>query len=175
LAWRWLAAAAALILAALAGWGVARLIPVRSDTDLLTQEVVASHVRSLMPGHLVDVRSDDQHTVKPWFEGKVDFTLPVPDLKDQGFLLVGGRLDYLNDRPVAALVYQRREHFINVFIWRSANDPDQPIKAVTRSNYHLRNWKQSGMTYWVISNLNEKELEEFVRLFQAADKRSSPK
>jgi anti-sigma factor RsiW len=171
---RWLPIAASLALLALAGWGLIHFFPFRSNSDVLTQELVASHVRSLMPGHLVDVRSEDQHTVKPWFEGKLDYSFPVPDLKTQGFVLVGGRLDYLNDRPVAALVYQRRDHFLNVFIWPSANGAAQPIHAVTRRNYHLRNWKQGGMTYWVISNLNEKELEEFVHLFQSDGKQAAP-
>jgi anti-sigma factor RsiW len=173
---RWLAIAASLVLVALAGWGLIHFFPFRADSDVLTGELVASHVRSLMPmpGHLVDVQSDDQHTVKPWFEGKLDFACPVPDLKEKGFVLVGGRLDYLNDRPVAALVYRRRDHILNVFIWRSADGPEQAVQAVTRSNYHLRHWKQGGLTYWVISNLNERELGDFVRLFQAGGSQPSP-
>jgi anti-sigma factor RsiW len=123
-----------------------------------------------MAGHLVDVRSSDQHTVKPWFEGKLDFPPPVPDLKDEGFLLVGGRLDYLNDRPVAALVYQRREHFINVFIWPSIGGAARAIHAVTQRNYHLVNWKHADLTFWAVSNLNENELAEFVRLIQQQDR-----
>jgi anti-sigma factor RsiW len=164
---RWLLIAASVVLIALAGWGSFHFLPFRSDTDVLTQELVASHVRSQMLDHLVDVRSSDQHTVKPWFDGKLDFAPPVPDLKAQGFPLVGGRLDYLNNRSVAALVYQRRDHVLNVFIWPSTQGTEPATRAMTRRNYHLRNWQHGGMTYWVVSNLNERELEEFVRLFQA--------
>jgi anti-sigma factor RsiW len=166
---RWLAVAASLALVALAGWGLFRLLPSRSADKLLTEELVASHIRSqLQPGHLVDVKSEDQHTVKPWFDGKLDFPPPVPNLMEQGFVLVGGRLDYLNNRPVAALVYKRREHVINVFIWPSATGADQARRAQTLRTYNLLNWELGGMTYWVTSNLNEKELEQFVHLFQAS-------
>jgi anti-sigma factor RsiW len=156
----------ALILAA-AVWGLVRLLPARSDDAFLTQELVASHVRSqMLPTHRFDVASSDPHTVKPWFEGKLDFAPPVKDLADQGFPLVGGRLDYLDNRPVAALFYQRRKHSINLFIWPSPTGSETAEKMVTRQGYHMFQWSSSGMTFWAVSDLNDRELQEFVRLIQ---------
>ncbi|HLY59189.1 MAG TPA: anti-sigma factor [Terriglobia bacterium] len=162
---RWAGAVAALALMAVIGWNLARVARPPSGDDLVAQEVLASHVRSLMANHLADVPSTDQHTVKPWFNGKLDFSPPVVDLAGDGFPLVGGRLDYLEDRPVAALVYQRRKHFINLFIWPSASDSGQ--RAVMRQGYNLIHWTHSGMTYWAASDLNNSELQEFVQLIQA--------
>ncbi|MBA3356983.1 MAG: anti-sigma factor [Pyrinomonadaceae bacterium] len=119
-----------------------------------------------MANHLTDVPSSDQHTVKPWFDGKLDFAPPVTDLTAQGFPLVGGRLDYISNRPVAALVYQRRQHFINLFIWLSTNDSESGNKIMTRQGYNLIRWNQSGMTYWAVSDLNLNELQEFAQAVQ---------
>jgi anti-sigma factor RsiW len=133
--------------------------------DRLAGQVVASHIRSLQPNHLMDVVSTDQHTVKPWFQGKLDFSPQVPDFASQGFALAGGRLDYLADREVAALVYKCRAHFINVFVWPTAGD-DAAARAFSRQGYHLRHWQRGGINYWAISDVNDRDLDEFARLFQ---------
>jgi anti-sigma factor (TIGR02949 family) len=161
-----LAIAASLALMIAAGWGLARgLMTARRDDAILTRELVASHVRSqMLPSHRFDVASADPHTVKPWFEGKLDFSPPVKDLTGQAFPLIGGRLDYLQNRPVAALVYRRRKHSINLFIWPSSpGDGAAPAKA-TQQGFHMIRWTSSGMTFWAVSDLNERELQEFVRL-----------
>jgi anti-sigma factor RsiW len=164
---RLLAVAASLALVTALGWGLLRMLSVRSGDVFLTQELVASHVRSqMLPSHRFDVASSDAHTVKPWFEGKLDFSPPVKDLVDQGFPLVGGRLDYLHGRAVAALVYQRRKHTINLFIWPSSPGVPAAPKAATLQGFHIREWTSSGMTFSAVSDLNEGELQEFVLLIQ---------
>jgi len=137
-----------------------------SANERLMERVVVAHIRSLQADHLRDVASSDKHTVKPWFRGLVDFSPQVPDLSPQDYPLTGGRLDYLADRPVVALVYSRRSHVINVFIWPAVNDEEKAARAFSRQGFHIRHWQRSGMTYWTISDLNDQELDEFVRLFQ---------
>jgi anti-sigma factor RsiW len=154
-------AAAALLLA-----GVVLMRPPAPTDDRVTDQVLASHVRSLQVDHLTDVASSDRHTVKPWFRGKLDFAPHVPDLAADGFPLTGGRLDYLGDRPVAALVYARRQHVINLFTWPAAGADVWPARPSGRQGFHVRAWHQSGMAYWAVSDLNADELDEFVRLFQ---------
>jgi anti-sigma factor RsiW len=116
-----------------------------------------------MVNHLTDVPSSDQHTVKPWYEGKLDFSPPVVDLGPQGFTLVGGRLDYLAGRPVASLVYQRRQHVINLFVFPDQSDVEGNDSLV-RQGYNIVHWKRSGMTFWAVSDLNMSELQEFSQL-----------
>jgi anti-sigma factor RsiW len=163
--WRWLGVGASLAAAALLALIMVPVLNRPSSDDLLTNETIAAHVRSLMASHLTDVSSSDQHTVKPWFSGKLDFSPPVKDLTDHGFPLVGGRLDYLDDRPVVALVYRRQQHYINLFLWPTSLDVNQ--KTLTRHGYNLIHWSRSGMAYWVVSDLNAGELEDFVRLIQS--------
>ena len=135
------------------------------QTAGLQQQLVDNHVRSLLVGHLIDVVTSDKHVVKPWFNGKVDFSPPVVDLAADGFPLVGGRLDYVNRRVVAAVVYKRRLHPINLFMW-----PDRmgagPAEREFANGYRLRHWAHNGMTYWAVSDLDAAELDEFERLQQ---------
>jgi len=133
----------------------------------LTEQIVAGHVRALQPGHLQDVASEDRHTVKPWFDGRLDFAPPVKDLAAAHFPLTGGRLDYLNGRPVAALVYQRDKHVIDLFVWPAAGDT--PPQTAERQGYNIVHWSQGGMNFWAVSDLETAQLEEFV-----ADWRNAP-
>ncbi len=166
LPWRNLSLVAAVAVLLLASWAVLRFASAPTGDALLAQEVVAGHVRSLQANHLGDVISTDQHTVKPWFDGKIDFAPPVNDFAAQGFPLWGGRLDYLDNRPVAALVYQKQKHFINVFIWPATQGGSPAPQALTEQGYNLEHWVQGGMNYWVISDVNSADLHTFVQLLQ---------
>ena len=164
--WNWLALAAAIVFASVIAWNVVPRLQ-RPDTDqFLATQLIASHVRSLMANHLTDVASSDQHTVKPWLDAKLDFAPAVVDLSTEGFPLIGGRLDYLDNRAVAALIYQRRKHFINLFVWPAAPDETRTPKTITRQGYQLLHWVESDLNYWVVSDVNEKELQEFKQLFE---------
>jgi anti-sigma factor RsiW len=134
-----------------------------SEHDAFANEVIAAHVRSLQVEHLTDVVSSDQHTVKPWFDGKVDFAPSVKDFADQGFPLVGGRLDYLDGRAVAALVYRRNKHPINAFIW-PAHTPSLPEKTEIFRGYSIINRDANGLHYCLISDLNPSELQQLAGL-----------
>jgi anti-sigma factor RsiW len=137
-----------------------------SEETLLVNDIVANHVRSMMANHITDVASSDSHTVKPWFGGKLDYSPPTKDLSEQGFRLIGGRLDYLDHRSVGALVYQRNQHFINLFVWPSNSTLVKPEDQLTRQGYNLIHWTSSGMTYWLVSELNSTELNECARLLK---------
>src|SRR5882757_6040420 len=138
--WNWLGLAAALFFAAIIIFNVVPRLQRPGADQFLETQLIASHVRSLMANHLTDVASSDQHTVKPWLDAKLDFAPPVVDLSSEGFPLVGGRLDYLDNRPVAALVYQRRKHFINLFVWPGETGITDTEKTITRQGYHLHHW-----------------------------------
>jgi len=167
-----IAAIAAGVLLLVGASGVIGMLFSRAGTstdDRLAELVIAGHVRSLQAEHLKDVASTDRHTVKPWFRGKLDFSPQVPDLTPQGYALSGGRLDYLDNRPVAALVYNRRLHVINLFEWPVASDEEKAVRSFARQGFHIRSWQRSGMIYWAISDLNDQEFDEFVRLFQMSN------
>jgi anti-sigma factor RsiW len=164
--WRWASVPVAATLAAALSWSVAVHRGGTSRENVVLAELVSGHVRSLMADHLVDVVTSDQHTVKPWFNGKVDFAPPVIDFTASGFPLVGGRVDYIAGRPVAVVVYKRREHVVNVFIWPSGNDEGQGLRDLTSEGYHLLRWTRSGLTFWAVSDVNGADLESLAGLFQ---------
>jgi anti-sigma factor RsiW len=164
--WSWLALAASLALVAFGGWQLG----VRSaDTGSVADEVLQSHLRSLLPGHLTDVRSSDQHTVKPWFNGVLDYSPPVYDFGGLGYPLLGGRVDYVAGRPVAALVYGRRLHLISLMVWPASRASTAPAPSGARQGYHVLHWATPTYSYWAVSDLGIVELRDFTRLVRQAD------
>jgi anti-sigma factor RsiW len=160
----WVAAAACVALCVSLGFALARFSFDASSRDPLTQEVASAHIRSLQADHIVDVPSSDSHQVKPWFAGKMDFSPPTPNLENDGFHLVGGRMDYVDGRPVAAIVYRRREHIINMFVWATSGTDSKDIRQETRQGYNLVHWSKDGMNYWLASDLNLTEMNELAHL-----------
>jgi anti-sigma factor RsiW len=169
--WQWATMGAVFASGAVVAWTLSWLLAAQGQIAQLSDDVVADHVRSLMVTHLTDVASSDQHTVKPWFSGKLDYTPPVRDLSQEGFPLVGGRLDYLDGRSVAALVYRRRLHTINLFVWPCDDTATFGIKRLTRRGYNIVNWCDGGMQFWAVSDLNAGELHTFGQLLRQADER----
>jgi len=165
--WNWLALAATIVFAAIIGWNLLPGLQRPDAEQFLATQLISSHVRSLMASHLTDVASSDQHTVKPWLDAKLDFAPSVVDLSQQGFPLIGGRLDYLDNRPVAALVYQRRKHFINLFVWRAGAGTDKTLKAISHQGYQLLHWVDSDFDYWAVSDVNVNDLQTFKEQFAA--------
>jgi anti-sigma factor RsiW len=164
--WNWLALAAAIVFAAIIVWNVLPRLQRPGADQFLATQLIASHVRSLMANHLSDVASSDQHTVKPWLDAKLDFAPPVVDLSTEGFPLIGGRLDYLNNRPVAALVYQRRKHFINLFVWPAGPDASRTPEEISRQGYQLLHWTDSDFNYWAVSDVSDNDLQAFKQQFE---------
>jgi len=162
----WMAVAASVLLFVSIASNVTLLRSHASARDLLAKEVLSSHLRSLIGTHLVDIPSSDQHTVKPWFNGKLNFSPDVKDFARQGFPLIGGRIEYLDDRPVAALIYQRRKHLINLFLWPGPSSSSSGYSEMTRRGYNLISWTQDGMTYWLVSDVQTSELEQFAQLYK---------
>jgi len=132
----------------------------------IERQMVDNHLRSMLADHLVDVPSSDQHTVKPWFQGKLNFAPSVPDLSADGFTLIGGRLDVVAGRPAAAIVYRRRQHLVNLWIL-AADGAQSQLKSTDVEGFHLLQWRKSGMTFWAVSDLNPAELREFAMLIRA--------
>ena len=148
---------------------------IRTDSDQrVLGDVVAAHVRSLQGEHLTDVQTSDQHTVKPWFNGKLDIAPPVLDLTAQGFTLIGGRLDYVDEKTVASIVYRRRKHVINLFVTQAADSEYQPAKLNTVQGYNVVRWRAHGLELFAISDLNAEELKEFAEKFAAGFNRGTP-
>jgi mycothiol system anti-sigma-R factor len=164
--WEWLALAAAIVVAAIVGSSLLPRVRTPNADQFLATQLIASHVRSLMANHLMDVASSDQHTVKPWLDAKLDFAAPVVDLSGEGFPLIGGRLDYLDNHSVAALVYQRRKHFINLFVWPTTPGDSKGQTMVEREGYHLLHWNDGDFTYWAVSDVNVSDLQNFKQLFE---------
>jgi mycothiol system anti-sigma-R factor len=161
--WRWLAVAAVLLLAALVGWQQLQKQRGLTDGQLMAASFVDAHLRSLQPGHLTDVESTDQHTVKPWFEGRIDFAPPVRDFASDGFPLLGGRLDVAGGRTVAALVYGRRKHIVNVFVEKA--QPEKYWNGGGESQgYHWLTWQKDGFTFCAVSDVAPNDLAQLKQL-----------
>jgi anti-sigma factor RsiW len=167
MAWRtWLNVGVGFACGAIATW-LAFTLPVNNDpAERLENEVIAAHARSLMAAHATDVASSDQHTVKPWLSARLDFSPPVPDLSADGYPLTGGRLDYVAERPVAALLYQRHQHVINVFVWPASDTGSAPPRSASRKGFNTLAWNQGGMQYWVVTDLGTGELNAFTQLLR---------
>ncbi len=161
----WPTLAAATALTAVLAWFTPALIRQTAGWDPRVDEVMDDHLRATLGAHWVDVASSDRHTVKPWLSAHLGFSPAVPDLSDQGFELIGGRLDVLDSRPVAALVYRRRQHMISVFVW--PREPAPAAEVTERRGYHIVRWGAGGLSYWAVSDLNESELRDFARLLSS--------
>jgi anti-sigma factor RsiW len=153
---------------AIAATGLVAIVLRNDDAQRIEFEIVSAHLRSLQAGHLTDVISTDQHTVKPWFNGKLDVAPPVVDLTSQGFTLIGGRLDYVDARPTGAIVYRRRAHVINLFVAQTASTERRPAKIDAIQGFNIRSWSDRGLNYWAVSDIAADELAEFGEKFEAS-------
>ncbi len=158
----WLKPAAAFAAVGLLAWGVAILSLRPGEDERFAQEVLASHVRATLGNRLYDVASSDQHTVKPWLSARLAFSPPVADVSAHGFELRGGRLDYVGGQPVAVLVYKRRQHLIDVFVWPV--EAQKSEQTLMRDGFNIERFAKNGMSFWLVSDLNRNELDDFARL-----------
>src|SRR5262249_28573559 len=150
------------------------LTVVRNNQEqTIADEVLSAHIRSLQVGHLMDVETSDRHTVKPWFNGRVDVAPPVIDLTAESFTLLGGRLDYIDNEPVAAIVYQRRKHVINLFVAQRLGGKHARTVSDSIQGYNVRHWSQDGLDFWAVSDIVGSELDEFVQKIARAAAQSS--
>jgi anti-sigma factor RsiW len=164
---QWLGMGAAFAFGVVLSIAVTMFYGMPGQQDRLAMQVVNGHVRSLMVAHLSDVESSDQHTVKPWFSGKLDYSPPVKDLATEGFPLIGGRLDYMDDRPVAALVYKHQLHTINVFVWPVRSKISSVYGSMSRQGFNVTSWRgDDGMQYWAVSDINSSDLQRFAELMR---------
>ena len=157
---------------ALAATLLVAVVTRHDDQQLIESEIVSSHLRSLQPGHLIDVVSSDQHTVKPWFNGKLDVSPPVINLTAQGFTLIGGRLDYVDARAIGAVVYKRRAHIINLFVAQTSSTAHKPARMENIQGFNVRSWSDRGMNFWAVSDIGPDELAEFGEKFEATARNS---
>src|ERR1700719_3434784 len=158
---------------AIAATGLFAVVLRNDDQSRIEAEIVSAHLRSLQAGHLTDVISTDQHTVKPWFNGKLDVSPPVIDLTTQGFTLIGGRLDYVDARPIGAIVYRRRLHVVNLFVAQTASTERRAAKTETFQGFNVRSWSEGGLNYWAVSDISADEIAEFSDKFETAIKSSA--
>lgn len=165
----WMYAVAAVLVAAVSSTLTVAVMTPRENDARVNAELLSAHVRSLIPGHLTDIVSTDQHNVKPWFNGRVDIAPSVPDLTAQNFKLIGGRVDYVDGHVAPVVVYQRRQHIINVYSSPASKPTDSAPQASTVNGYHVIRWSHDGLTQRAISDINEKELREFVADFVGAE------
>ena len=153
---------------AIAATGIVAIVLRNHDEQRIASEIVSAHLRSLQAGHLTDVLSTDQHTVKPWFNGRLDVSPPVIDLTALGFTLIGGRLDYIDGRAIGAVVYKRRAHVINLFVAQTPNATHSPARTEDVQGFNIRRWRDHGLNFWAVSDLNADELAEFSDKFEKA-------
>ena len=161
---RWMLASGGALATAAALAIVLLVIQPRREMAQISAAIIDAHVRSLQPGHLIDVQSADSHTVKPWFDGKLDFVPPVSDFSQQGFELVGGRLDAIDGRSAAAVVYARRKHYINLFVWPYEEDEPMPLTTGSRQGYNWVMWKSGKMRFCLVSDTPPADLQELRKL-----------
>jgi anti-sigma factor RsiW len=167
---QWFQVGAAVAATAVVSWIAAIQYYIPAADEIVAEQVITGHARAVLGSRLVDVATSDQHTVKPWLSSKLDFSPPVADLTGAGFPLLGGRLDYLDDRPVAALVYRHRQHMIDLFVWPEQKaDGDLPMRSLSKHGYNVLHWREAGMVFWAISDLNAADMKAFAEAYARAN------